>query len=157
MGVTAVFAFATVASQQAQASSQKKALRGQAATAEYNAEIAQVNAENALLSSSSNQLQLRREQRQFFGTQRAIAAQSGAGPGGSNRDIIEQSEDVAELDALNLAYEGELKAHGYMTQSDVDSLTARMYQSQVSGVNRAAMYSTIGTIAGTYGKYKGYL
>lgn len=159
MGVTAVIAAGVVVSavgQKQAADAQADALDAQGRTAEYNAEISKINAENARLSSTATQLQLRREQRQFLGTQRAFAAQSGVGVGGSNRDVIEQSKGLAELDALNIAYEGELKAHGYLTQSNVDSLTASMYHGQAGGVSGAGTLSAVGTVIGGYGKYKGY-
>ena len=105
MGATAFFASTTlqVVGQQNQAKAQANALKGQANIADYNSQVAKINAESVRRSSTSQQLQLRRDTRQQLGRERAFAAQSGTGFGGSNKDLLERSETLAELDALNFS------------------------------------------------------
>ena len=137
------------------AKAQAKALQGQGAMSDYNAEIMRINAQQALRASSSQQLMLRRTQRQELGRQRAIGAQSGTGEFGTNKEIIEQSEDLSELDAMNLAYEGMVRSKGFLAQSDIDRFNANLYRDQASATKRAGVLSTIGTLAGGYAKYRG--
>ena len=139
------------------AKAQADALQGQASVADYNAQIAKRNAEEVLKVSSSQQLMLRRNQRQQLGRDRAIAAQSGAGTGGSNAEIIAQSETLSELDAMNLAYEGEVRSRGFLAQSEIDTYNAGLYRKQASNVKRANVLTTIGTLTAGYARYKGAL
>lgn len=126
------------------AQSQVANLQSQAAASDYNAQVARVQSERTLQLSSLEQSRLRREQAQFLGRQRAAAAQSGVGLGGSNRDILERSETLAELDALNVAYEGAVRARGYTSQAELDEFQARTFRSQVGPTRRAGFLSAVG-------------
>jgi hypothetical protein len=53
---------------------------------------------------------MRRQAREILGAQAAAMAQSGTGPGGSNELIARQSAALAELDALNIRYRGQMQA-----------------------------------------------
>jgi hypothetical protein len=95
--------------------------------------IAQGNAANAAAQSNADALtqqadaenraagareeQQRRQARQFLGGQRASLAQAGIGLTGSAYDINRQSAVNAELDALNIRYEGQLAAKGLRDQA----------------------------------------
>lgn len=139
-----------------QANSQAAMLQSQSATAQYNARIAEQQAKQAVDVSVVQQLAQRRQARQVLGNQRAAIAQSGVGAGGSNRDILERSETLAELDALNLAYEGTVKSRGYLAQRDIDEFQASVYQSQIGPTKRAGALSAIGSIGlGLYGARNG--
>lgn len=129
------------------ANSQAGAMNQQAGASRYNAEISRQQADQALSVSTAQQLQQRREARQLMGRQRAAAAQSGVGFGGSTSDMLERTETLSELDALNIAYEGALKAHGYSSQSDMEEFQARAYDAQAKTTKRAGMLSAIGTVA----------
>ena len=95
---------------------------------EYNAAIARYMGEQALKASAAEQLTLRRGQRQVLGTQRAAIAQAGIGTGGSAADVVAQSTSLAELDAMNLAYEGAARFKAAMTQADLDEANAVSYR-----------------------------
>lgn len=138
-----------------QANSQAAMLESQSTAARYNAEVSRQQGTAALQVSTQQQLALRRQQNQQLGRQRAAAAQSGVGLGGSNADLLEQSETLAELDVLNLAYEGALKARGFALQSEMDEFQSRVYQSQVGPTKRAGYLSAIGSLAGGYSRSYG--
>lgn len=129
-----------------QANSQAAAYKTQAQASNYNAAVSRLQERQARQVSSAQQMQLRREQRQFFGRQRAMAAQSGVGEGGSNADLMEQSQTLAELDVLNIAYEGELRAKGYATQAELDDFYTNSYRSQAKNVKRAGRIKAVGDI-----------
>lgn len=81
---------------------------------EYNAAVGRQRAESALQVSNVKEDQQRREAAFIIGKQRAASAQAGLGLSGSAADVERQSEVMAELDALNIRYEGQMKAHGYL-------------------------------------------
>ena len=95
---------------------------------EYNAGVARYMGEQALKASMAEQLALRRNQRQFQGSQRAAIAQAGIGTGGSAADVVGQSTTLAELDAMNLAYEGAARFRAALTQADLDEANADSYR-----------------------------
>lgn len=143
IGASLMQAFGAISS----ANSQAASLNSQAAASRYNAAVARQQGDQALQVSSAQQMQQRRDARQVIGRQRAFAAQSGTGAGGSNADLLEQSETLAELDVLNTAYEGSLKARGFATQADLDDFYARSYQSQAKSVKKAGIFNAAGSLA----------
>ncbi len=86
-----------------QAGSQADALRKNARLLDQNAVLTEKQAALA------EQLQ-RKRSGQILGAQRASIAQSGFAPVGTMAQIAEESGTAAELDALNIRYEGALKA-----------------------------------------------
>ncbi len=136
----------------AQANANAAALGQQAQAARYNATVSRQQADQALDVSTAQQLVLRRQARQEAGTRRAAAAQSGVGFGGSTKDVLERSDTLAELDALNVAYEGALRARGYNTQADLDEFNARSYDAQAKTTKRLGLFGALGTTAA--GAYK---
>lgn len=125
------------------ANSKAAALTAQSQAARYNAENARKQAEMALRTSTAQQIALRRQQRQMLGSQRAAVAQSGTGFSGSNADIMDRSETLAELDVLNLAYEGALKARGFNAQADLDEFEANVLASQAKQAKRSRNWIAI--------------
>lgn len=128
-----------------EASSQSEALKGQAVVSQYNAGVAREQAKSALDVSAANQMRQRREANQVLGRQRAAVAQSGTGFGGSNAQILERSETLAELDALNISYDGMLKSRGYSSQAEIDDFNARAYRSQAKQVKKAGLFGAVGS------------
>lgn len=129
------------------ANSQASQYQSQAQASEYNAKVSRQQADQALAVSTAQQIQQRREARQVLGRQRAQMAESGVGFTGSAGDVLERSETLAELDALNLAYEGMLKARSYTTQAELDDFYARSYQSSAKNVKRAGYLQAAGSVA----------
>ncbi len=91
----------------------------------------------------------RRQARQVLGSQRAAFAQSGGGMGGSAADVMAQSATNAELDALTLRYEGDLKARGMEAQASSEryagAVAKRNSRMQAVGsiLSGAAMYGSM--------------
>ena len=113
----------------------------QAAWNQYNATIDRQNADSALQQSASEQARQNRRARQVMGEQRAATAQSGTGFGGSNADILDQSATLAELDMLNVAYEGQMRARGHEIQAQGEDYSAGVNRSNAKKARRAGVFS----------------
>jgi hypothetical protein len=131
---------------QAQAASENS--KAQAAALDFNARVSEQQASSALSESVSAQMAQRRRARELMGRSRAAAAQSGVGFGGSTADILEQSETLAELDALNIAYEGQMKARGFVTQSTLDTFNAGRARANAKSAKQQGYFNAIGAFAG---------
>lgn len=99
--------------------------RQASATANYNARQQEVSANVARRQAAAREEMQRKEARKFLGRQRAAIAESGTGFGGTNQDIAVQSALDAELDALNIRYQGELEARGLNEQANLTRLEGR--------------------------------
>lgn len=140
------------------AGAESSRLEAQARINEYNAAITAQRAETTRSVYNSREDSLRRKQALFMGKQRATAAESGAGLGGSNADVLRQSEIESELDALSLRYEGDLEARGLLAQSDAYRTEASFSRSQKSsarmggwlGVGAAALSGTSSYLRGGF-------
>lgn len=115
--------------------------------AEYNAAVSRNQADLAGKVSSSEQNAQNRKARQVLGLQRAAAAQSGLGFSGTNQDMIERSGTLAELDQLNLAYEGATRARGFMGQADLDEFNARVAGVNARSAKRAGYFGAATAVA----------
>lgn len=90
-------------------------------TQQYNSIVKEQNAQLARQQAGAREQQQRRQSRQVLAQQQAALAQAGIGVGfGSALDIEEQSAVRAELDALTIAYEGELQAQGLLAAAQQD-------------------------------------
>lgn len=137
------------------ANAESSAYQAKANTDTYNAEVAKRNAEVQAAESASEQSRHRRQVRQVMGEQRAAIAQSGTGFGGSNKDIVDRTATLAELDAMNIAYEGQARYQAAMSQSSIDSYSAGVNRSNARNA-RTAGYINAGksilTSVALYGK-----
>lgn len=104
---------------------QSNQLKAQAQADRYNALVSRQKSEATLSAANQQEEQQRRSARLAAGERRAAIAQSGAGLGGSSADIDRQSEVMAELDALNIRYSGQLQSTGLMNQANLDEASAR--------------------------------
>lgn len=131
----------------------------QANMARYNAQVSQNQAEQARQVSTAEQLAQQRKARANIGQLNASIAQSGTGFGGTNADILGQTQTLSELDQLNLAYEGQLKAQGFVTQAGIDEFQARVYQNNARNARTAGVFgvakSLIAGASSIYGKPAG--
>jgi hypothetical protein len=110
--------------------------------ASFNAQSKANDAKEAQMQAAAEEEQLRREQRAFLGKQRAAFAEAGIGPGGTAGLIMDQSDVLAELDALNIRYGGQMRSKGLIAQASAESRskkgTALLAGSQVLyGASRA--------------------
>lgn len=84
---------------------------------DYNAGVLTQNAGIERQQADAREEAKRREAAMVLGSQRAAFGQSGGGMGGSAADVSEQSAINAELDALTIRYEGDLRARGMEAQA----------------------------------------
>lgn len=97
----------------------------QATANTYDATVKRQRAETITQVYGQREEQQRRENRLEAGRRRAAIAQSSTGFGGSNADIDNQSELFAELDALNIRYEGQLESKGLLDSATLDDYYAQ--------------------------------
>lgn len=107
----------------------------------YNALVAKQKAQSSLEGANQREEAMRRHARLVSGERRAAIAQSGAGLGGSNADIDRQSEIMAELDSLNIRYEGATQKTGLLNQSNLDAT------SSVNNLNRGKAERNMGYLS----------
>lgn len=117
--------------------------------ADYNATLMDQGAATERQQAAAREEAKRREASMILGKQTAALAQSGGGLGGSAADVMRQSSINAELDALTLRYEGDLRARG---------LEANAAQERFSGdqAKYQGRMQAIGSILGGASDYMGY-
>lgn len=94
--------------------------------ANYNAAILESNADQATREAGAREEAQRRDAAFQLGRQRAAIAQSGGGFGGSAADVMRQSASLAELDALNIRYEGDLRRRGLLAEAGMSRWQGKM-------------------------------
>jgi hypothetical protein len=124
-----------------QGKAQKAQANAQATAARYNANLRTMEADIARSTAGRREEQMRRASRQVLGKQRAGIAQAGVGFTGSSLDLMDQSSFMAELDALNVRYEGNLRSHGLMAQAQQDLYSARAYEASGKNAMKQAYIS----------------
>ena len=131
----AVGAVATVSAAESQASAQ-----------EYNASIAEQHAVTARSQANDREEAQRAHGRQVIGQQLAATAQSGTSLNGTNLDLLSQSLYGVEVDAMNIRYEGALKASGLNAQASLD-------RSQADSTRTGGYLSAAGKLIGGSSSY----
>lgn len=121
--------------------SRAESRENEAAWRTYNATIDRQNADASLQASAAEQARQNRSARRVLGEQRASVAQSGTGFGGSNLDILDQSATLAELDMLNIAYEGQMRARGFNLQAEGGEWSAGVERNNARNARRAGVFS----------------
>jgi hypothetical protein len=132
--------------------------RSQQQAQQYNAVVKQQNAELARQQAGAREEQQRRGARQILGQQRAALAQAGIGMTGSALDIEEQSAVRAEMDALTIAYEGELQAKGLLASAQQDLFQGEAALAAGRNAQTASYISAGASLlsgAASYGYYTG--
>lgn len=137
-----------------QGEAQSNAQKAQADVNRYNAIVARNNAESANQQASAKEDLQRRHFAQVQGEAKAAIAQSNTGFLGTNDDLLRQNAINAELDALNIRYEGQQRASGLMAQSQIDDFNASQNRINASNASTAGymgaganLLSTAGTVA----------
>jgi hypothetical protein len=88
----------------------------QAQAAQTNATIARNNAAGAQRAANANEEASRRKSAYALSQQRAAIGQSGVAFEGSPLDVLGTSAANAEMDALNIRYQGQVQANNYLNQ-----------------------------------------
>jgi len=112
------------------AEAQNRSLDFQAELAEINADIALEEAEFTEKFAMRTELQFRIESEQFLSAQKAQAAASGfSTETGSIRELLTQSEVLAEADALAIRFKGEFEAFKRRREAQVLGRQADIFRS----------------------------
>jgi len=153
--MTAIKMVSTLASANAQA----EGLKSQAAVQNANAGIMDASAQAIREQTVAQEGVQRREARQVLGAQAAGFAQAGGGMEGSAHDVMEQSAVLAELDALNIRYGGELKAKGLTDEATISRFEAKTYKAAARKTLKLGYLGAGADILGgaaAYGQYGSY-
>lgn len=113
-------------------------MEGNAASAEAGAEgdVAGINADLATSQAGQAEAAKRRSNRDFLARQRAAIAESGVGFNDTSTRLTQQSAIEAELDALNIRYEGVLRRQGFLAEQSMAKQRAKY--ARRAGYMRAA-------------------
>lgn len=130
-------------------------LNAQAAAAQNNAVIAQQNARNTQLVSGANEAAQRRKSAHEMGTLRAGLLQSGIGAEGTAADVIGQAAGNAELDALNIRYDGTLRASNFEQQGLMQTQQAAASRQGASNAQDAGYLGAAASLLSGAGKMMG--
>jgi hypothetical protein len=129
--------------------------RSDAKIAGYHASIAEQNARTAGQQASAEEERVRRDSRQMLGQQAAAVAQSGTGLGGSNADVMRQDAALAELDALNVQYAGDLERRGLLQEAAGHRYTQQSLKNKAKSLMRTRWLSALSSGVSAYGGAKG--
>lgn len=134
-------------------------LMAQSKAEAQNARVLDGRAQTVGQETARNEEQMRRQYRDFAGSNAAAIAESGIANGGSVLDVVRDSETRAELDALKLRYQGTSEAKNLRYQAGESRMRSQMARDlakrrQVSGFLDIAS-AGIGAGMSIYGKPKG--
>lgn len=114
--------------------------------ANYNAQLAERNAVIARQQAAANEDAQRRHANRVLGRMRSGYGASGVTSEGSPLDVLEDSVAEAELDALNIRYQGELGAMGYQSE-------AAMQRTAGKNAMRQGYFRAAGSLLGAGANY----
>jgi hypothetical protein len=134
----------------AEGQAQKEAYKAQANVNEYNAKVSDMNAQIARNNASVREEAMRRKSRQILGQQRGALGQAGIEMSGSALDIVQQSTTMAELDALNTRYEGDLQARGLIATAAGERYQAAANRVNAKNAQTASFIKAGAAVAGAY-------
>ncbi len=137
------------------ASANASAASYQSAIASMNAKIAEQNAQQERERAALEAQKSDQEARQLMGEQRALQGASGISMDSRSQMLTRKSaSQVARMDALNIATEGESNARNLENQASAYGVQSKMYKS-------AAKYAMIGGVFDAAGKgisgFKSYI
>lgn len=138
------------------ASAKKKQKKQDAANALYEAAVREQEAQATLSNYNLREEAQRRRARHVQGQLRASLAQSGIGYGtGTALDVEMQSAVEAEMDALNIRYEGQLKSRGLLRDSEQQFAAARAFEREGRAAQRAGAIQAGASVLSGVGSYLG--
>lgn len=140
----------------AQGSQQRAAYQAQANANQYNAAVLRQRADTAYATYGQREDHQRRLVRFEAGRRAAMAGESGFEPTGSIQDVESQAQALAELDALNIRYEGDLAARGLLAQSTLEEYGGRNAGSMGSFVRGVSYLGAGGDLLSGAGNYMRY-
>jgi len=105
---------------------QQRQYEANAKANDYNAAVLRQRAELTASTYNQREEQQRRVARLQAGELRASIAESGSGLLGSNADVERQSQIFAEMDSLNIRYEGELESSALLEEATLQDFEAKV-------------------------------
>jgi len=120
---------------------------------EYNAAVNRNKATNTRAVYAQKEDAQRRQARLIMGDQRAAGGQSGLGSGGSIADMENQSAVNAELDSLNIRYQGSLESQGLLAQADMNDYQGSVYGQKADNAITSSYLAAGSSILSGIGKY----
>jgi hypothetical protein len=109
-----------------QGNSQAASQQAAANAASYNATVDRQNAVQAQQIAAANEDAQRRKNAAMLGQTRGALIQAGIGTDGSAADVLAQNSANAELDALNIRYEGAMNARAYNNSAMLNDARAQI-------------------------------
>lgn len=122
----------------------------------FNAAVRRSQAQATSASADLREEQQRRGARLALGSTAAMLGQSGTGTGGSNADVQAQNQLFAEMDALNIRYEGQLQRHNLLLEAQGEDAAADVSHDQASRASKAKGWGFFGALLGAGAKGYGY-
>ena len=152
IATAAVGAVGSIASGEAQARQQES----QAAAANQNAIMARQQAESTLQAANANEEAQRRKSAVEMGRQIAGMAENGIGlDSGTATDLTEQSSMNAELDALNIRYQGQSQARALKYEAATDDWQADNLRKSANDTRIGSYLNAGASALSAYGNYSG--
>lgn len=112
---------------------------------DYNEAVKRSRAGAVLSATNQREETLRRKSRLEAGKRAASIAEAGLGFGGSMGRLDDQSNVYAELDALNVRYEGALDAQGLMAEADSEAFQSRTQRANARSVRSGRYLNAAGS------------
>lgn len=123
---------------------QESQLRANAVANDYNEAVKRSRADTVTSATNQREETQRRKARLEAGRRAASIAEAGLGFGGSMGAFDDQSNAYAELDALNIRYEGALEARGLLAEANLEGYYARSNRSNARQVRSSRFLNTAG-------------
>lgn len=122
-----------------------------AAASDYNAALAEQNAVQAKYQAAEEERRQRVISRKALGDMRTSYAASGITMEGSALDVLTESAAAAELDALTIRHQGEVKATAYRNESALEKYKAKHQREAAKLGVASSLLSTGGKMAAAGG------
>jgi multidrug efflux pump subunit AcrA (membrane-fusion protein) len=135
-----------------QAEAQANAAEANAKAAQYNANIAAQNAAAERAAGTERERRQRVAGEAAVGRIRAAYGASGVTLDGSALYVLQDAIVNAELDALTIKYDSDLRALGYSRESTLDTMRANSYADSVDSIMAGGYLSAMGSLLGGFAR-----
>lgn len=139
-----------------QSNAEQAQWKGRERAQRFNAAVLRSQAATTSDAYSAREDQQRRAARLALGASDAWLGASGTGTGGSNADVSAQNAVMAELDALNVRYEGQLRRHDLLMEAAGQDIGAESSHTQANYVSKGKALGFVGAMLGPLSAGLGY-
>lgn len=147
----AAVAGASIYGNQMEAEGKRREANAQANAMSYNAILSEQNAVLAKFQSAEEERRARIMARKQLGDMRASYGASGVTTAGSPTDVLFESAANAELDAMNIKYEGDMAAIRYQADAKLSRMNAKAVRAGADVSATATTIRSIGNLSGMMG------